>query len=61
MALRGKLSTAHEYNANNQCIYCDMYKSNVELLNHVCIPAREKIADSLVQTEEEQKEEVKNG
>ena len=46
MALRGKPSTAHEY-VNNQCIWCHMYKVNVDSLSHVCTPAREALLDRM--------------
>lgn len=63
MAKRGKPSTAHVYDNLNQCLYCHMYKSNVELLNHVCTPAREVIMDRLDALAELKTEElqVQNG
>lgn len=49
MAQRGKPSTAHEYDKRlDSCIHCGMYRSNVEKLIHVCIPEREKWADSQI-------------
>jgi len=46
MAQRGKPSTAHEYDKNQQCIHCGMHKANVESMSHVCTPEREKISDA---------------
>ena len=48
MAQRGQPSTAHEYDKNGQCIHCRMYKVNVDLLSHVCTPARELESDQSV-------------
>ena len=45
MAQRGKPSIAHEYNGHGTCIYCGMYKVNVDRLNHVCKPRRENEVD----------------
>lgn len=45
MAQRGKPSIAHEYDARGQCIYCSMYKNNVESLVHVCKQFREDLVD----------------
>lgn len=45
MALPGKASTAHEYDKNQQCIYCGMYKSIVEEYTHVCTMEREIATD----------------
>ena len=45
MAQRGKPSEAHEYDENGVCIYCSMYKSNVERMSHVCKPWRELEVD----------------
>lgn len=47
MSLRGKPSTAHTFHLKTgQCIYCDMYKSNVEALSHECTPQREALEDA---------------
>ena len=46
MSQRGKPSTAHEYDKNDCCIHCGMYRVNVELMSHVCTPDREAIADA---------------
>jgi len=53
MAQRGKPSTAHEYDKSGACIYCGMYKNNVDALSHTCTPQRESEADA--------KEEKSNG
>ena len=45
MAQRGKASTAHEYDKSGACVHCGMYKVNVEMLQHVCTPAREAAED----------------
>ena len=47
MAQRGKPSTAHVYGKEGFCIYCHMYKVNVDKLSHVCTPAREAEQDKL--------------
>ena len=47
MSLRGRQSTAHEYDKNNACIHCGMYKVNVEALSHECKTKREEVADWL--------------
>jgi hypothetical protein len=52
MAQRGKISTAHEYNNNGQCIHCRMYKVNVDRLSHICTHEREALADSCVPAQE---------
>lgn len=46
MSQRGKQSTAHEYDKTGACIYCGMYKNNVESLSHNCTIAREAIEDA---------------
>ena len=48
MAQRGKPSTAHEYNDQNCCMYCGVYKSNVEAMSLVCTPEREAESDKAV-------------
>lgn len=45
MAQRGKPSTAHVYDDRGVCIHCDMYKTNVEQLSHVCKSWREEEVD----------------
>lgn len=45
MATQGKPSTAHVYDKADVCIYCQMHKNNVEILNHVCTPQRELESD----------------
>lgn len=45
MAQKGKPSTAHEYDKNDQCIHCGMHKVNVEKLTHVCTAVREAAED----------------
>jgi hypothetical protein len=52
MAQRGKISTAHEYDNNGQCIHCRMYKVNVDRLSHICTHEREALADSCVPAQE---------
>jgi hypothetical protein len=47
MALRRQQSTAHEYDVNNQCVWCHMYRVNVESMSHVCTQARETLADRM--------------
>lgn len=47
MARRGKPSTAHEYDTQGQCKYCDMHRVNVITLSHVCTPLREQLQDAL--------------
>lgn len=42
----GKQSEAHEYDKNQQCIHCHMYKVNVERLSHVCTQERENFIDA---------------
>lgn len=42
MGLVGKISTAHEYDKNGQCIHCSMRKHMVEKMSHVCTGEREK-------------------
>ena len=41
MALLGKPSTAHEYDKNDPCVHCGMYRNIVEQLVHVCTRERE--------------------
>jgi hypothetical protein len=53
MAQKGKPSEAHVYDAAGCCIYCQMYRVNVDRLNHVCDPEREAEYDA--------KEENENG
>jgi len=44
---RGKPSEAHEYNAaSGVCIHCNMTRSAVESLSHVCKPHRENLVES---------------
>jgi hypothetical protein len=45
MAQRGKASVAHVYDDRDACIYCGMYRVNVEAINHVCKPGRELEVD----------------
>jgi hypothetical protein len=45
MSQKGKPSTAHVYDNLEACIYCGMYKVNVEQMNHECTPAREAEED----------------
>ena len=47
MSLKGKPSTAHEYDKRDQCIYCGMYKNVVDQLAHVCTEQREIDADGI--------------
>lgn len=46
MAKRGQVSVAHEYDEKDQCIWCSMYRVNVERMSHVCTAEREALADS---------------
>lgn len=49
MSQRGKPSTAHTFHVKTQqCIYCGMYKSNVEAMSHVCTPTREAWEDARI-------------
>ncbi len=46
MSQRGKPSTAHDYK-NGQCLWCGMYKVNVDKMSHECTAAREARQDEL--------------
>lgn len=63
MSQRGMPSTAHEFDGNNQCIHCHMYRVNVLKYVHECTAAREKIADAQFELDKLKQEEqqVKNG
>ena len=61
MAQRGKPSTAHEYDKNQQCIHCGMHKANVESMSHVCTPEREKITDEKTEYDQLEAEAAKLG
>ena len=45
MAQRGKPSTAHEYDSRGVCLYCHMYRNNVERMSHICTSDRELETD----------------
>ena len=47
MAQRGKPSIAHVFDKRDCCVYCDMYRVNVEQMNHVCKPWRENQVDAI--------------
>lgn len=63
MSQRGMPSTAHEYNAQEQCIYCHMYKVNVDNYAHECTVAREKLADAqfVMNKLKQEEQQVKDG
>lgn len=49
MSQRGKPSTAHTFHVKTQqCIYCGMYKVNVESTSHDCTPEREAWNDERI-------------
>lgn len=52
--MRGQPSIGHEYNERGECIHCGMYRNNVEAMNHVCTPSREKWSDEQLSLRAEQ-------
>lgn len=46
MARNGEASKAHLYDARDACIYCGMYRTNVDRMVHVCKPQRELEVDT---------------
>lgn len=58
MSQRGKPSTAHVFDNRDQCLYCHMYKVNVDNYVHECTAERERITDALDRAAEQK---VKDG
>lgn len=48
MSEKGKPSTAHVFDNAGCCIHCQMYRVNVNRLNHECTPEQEAIEDAKV-------------
>lgn len=46
MARRHEKSKAHVYDRNDACVYCSMYRVNVENMSHVCKQWREDLVDA---------------
>jgi hypothetical protein len=58
MSKRGQPSRAHQYGNRDCCIYCGMYRVNVEAMSHECTPQREQYEDRRLGEEVEDIERV---